>query len=488
MGVGAAAARRPVGRELGQRRPRRRPRPSAPGQQGQGGHRLLPAEPAPRPEPRRRGAAEPVLRLEPLLPEPAVPADRGRPGRRAAPTLADLDGAGRALNERPAHRPARRCGRSSATRSSASGRAAGGDQRRRRPADPVPRRLRHLHCRAGRGARRDLDGRGRRTCATPTGPAVGRLRGRATPTGSRSTPGCSGCVDGQLARGAQPTIPLVHDLAVGVDPDGCDAWLLAGPVRPRRHAGRRAARRVQHQRPGLGPPAVRPVAAPRRRLRAVRPTLRSGARPRPAACASTTSWGCSACSGSRRATRRRRRLRPLPGRRAARHRRPREPPAPAVRRRRGPRHGRGRRAGDAGRAPASSPTGCCGSSDAPAEHYPVRGAGRRHHPRPADARRRCGRARPGRPASARHGAERRGHPRGPGPLRVADRRRRRHPLDEVARRAHETLARAPSRIVVPSWRTRRAWRSGRTCRARPTAGPTGAWPSPSRSRPCWVAR
>ena len=48
-----------------------------------------------------------------------------------------------------------------------------------------------------------------------------------------------------------------------------------------------------------------------------------------------------------------------------------------------------------------------------------------------------------------HGAERRGHPRGPGPLRVADRRRRQPPrCDEVARRAHATLARAPSRIVV----------------------------------------
>ena len=126
--------------------------------------------------------------------------------------------------------------------------------------------------------------------------------------------------------------------------------------------------------------------------------------------------------------------------------------------------------------------------DTPVEHYPVEALASVHHPRPADARRVLVGRRPRRPGAARHGAERRRHPRGQGPLRAADRRRRRTPLDEVARRRTSRWPVPRAASWWPSSRTRRAWRSGRTCRARPTAGPTGAWRCPSRSRPCWTAR
>jgi 4-alpha-glucanotransferase len=43
---------------------------------------------------------------------------------------------------------------------------------------------------------------------------------------------------------------VMHDLAVGVDPNGADAWVAAGRAGARRHRGR-TARRVQPARPGL---------------------------------------------------------------------------------------------------------------------------------------------------------------------------------------------------------------------------------------------
>ena len=74
--------------------------------------------------------------------------------------------------------------------------------------------------------------------------------------------------------------------------------------RPRRgRQRRRAAGRVQLPGPGLGLPAADPLAAARRRLRAVHPVDPGHDRPAPAACASTTSWACSGCGGCRRAAR-----------------------------------------------------------------------------------------------------------------------------------------------------------------------------------------
>ena len=119
VGLGAPAPRRPVGRELGPRRPRRR-RDHRRLVAGPGRPPAAPPQPAPRPEPRRRGAAEPVLRLEPVLPEPAVPAHRRRPRGRAGRA-----GRPRRCRDGPSTRTGtstgRRCGRSSARRSSASG-------------------------------------------------------------------------------------------------------------------------------------------------------------------------------------------------------------------------------------------------------------------------------------------------------------------------------------------------------------------------------
>ena len=49
----------------------------------------------------------------------------------------------------------------------------------------------------------------------------------------------------------------MHDLAVGVDPNGADAWALQDVLALGCH-GRRAARRVQPARPGLVAAAVAP--------------------------------------------------------------------------------------------------------------------------------------------------------------------------------------------------------------------------------------
>lgn len=77
----------------------------------------------------------------------------------------------------------------------------------------------------------------------------------------------------EAARGAGMEVGIVHDLAVGVHPEGSDAWaqqeaFAAGDV------GRRPARRLQRPGPGLGPAAV---AARRPRRRGLRPVPRSPA-------------------------------------------------------------------------------------------------------------------------------------------------------------------------------------------------------------------
>ena len=203
--------------------------------QGQGGHPLLLLNPLHAPNLVGEVPAEPVLRLEPVLPEPAVPAHRRRPGGRAGP-------AGRPRWRRtgpqrgPAHRPDGGVG---AQAGGARAHLDRGRRRRRAVGRSGARRLRRVHDRA-RGARRSVD----RLAGGPAPPGrarVGRPRGRPRPTrvafhrwvqraGRRAARG--GPVDDPA--GARPG----HRHR----PRGLRRLVLAGPVRPRRHPGRRAAR------------------------------------------------------------------------------------------------------------------------------------------------------------------------------------------------------------------------------------------------------
>ena len=197
---------------------------------------------------------------------------------------------------------------------------------------------------------------------------------------------------------------VIQDLPIGVAGGGADAWAwqdVAGRGRQRR----RAAGRVQLPGPGLGLPAAGPVAAAGRRLRAVHPVDPRHDRRRRRACGSTTSWACSGSGGCRRdGTRRRRRLRPLPGRGPARHRRAGEPPRAGARRRRGPRHGRGRRPRGHGRARRALLPAAVVRGRRPGR-VAGRGDGRDHHPRPAHGRRAVDRRGPRGAAGARHGTD-----------------------------------------------------------------------------------
>ena len=149
---------------------------------------------------------------------------------------------------------------------------------------------------------------GRRTPRDPRRPAGRRRCARSWPTGSSSTCGCSGASTSswprRSRRPATPGMPIgiVHDLAVGVHPDGADAWALRDVARPRRHR-RRAAGRVQ--------PAWARTGPSRRGGRtgwpswATRRTATCCARScaTPAGSASTTSSGCSGCGGCPRGCR-----------------------------------------------------------------------------------------------------------------------------------------------------------------------------------------
>ena len=156
-------------------------------------------------------------------------------------------------------------------------------------------------------------------------------------------------------------------------------------------ARRRPARSLLRWRAGLGLPPAAPRAHPGGRVPLLRrcPAARLPARRR--ACASTTSWGCSACTwipeGS---TPRHGRLRVVPGRGAARHGLAGGSPRRHGRRRGGPGHGAGRGARADGR-----PIRCCArgsSSSSRRQNEPLPRARRRRpgfdgHPRPAPLRR-----------------------------------------------------------------------------------------------------
>ena len=85
-------------------------------------------------------------------------------------------------------------------------------------------------------------------------------------------------LDDQLRRAEEP-LPLLTDLAIGVDPDGADAWVMQDLLAHGVRIGR-PTRRVQPLRAGLGPAAVRAARPARRGLHAPGPPLASGDGPR----------------------------------------------------------------------------------------------------------------------------------------------------------------------------------------------------------------
>ena len=205
-------------------------------------------------------------------------------------------------------------------------------------------RLRHL-VRAGRAVR-PADRRAGRAHAPRPAPARGRAEREELADRVEFYTWLQWCLDEQLATAQRAAldagmpIGIVHDLAVGVHPDGADAWALRRRAGPRRHR-RRAAGRVQPAGPGLVPAAV--AAGPAGRARATRRTGTCCAPccGTPAGCGSTTSSGCSGCGGCRAGPAAGRgHLRPLRPRGAGRHPRPGGAPRRRVRGRRGPRHGR----------------------------------------------------------------------------------------------------------------------------------------------------
>ena len=121
---------------------------------------------------------------------------------------------------------------------------------------------------------------------------------RPTRTACASTRGSNGCSTNNW-RAPPTSSPLLGDLAVGVDPDGADAWVWRDVLAPGVRIGAPPDEfNLAGQDWGL-PPFV-PWRLRAVGLRAVRADGAGRAPPLPARCASTTSWGCSACSGSRR--------------------------------------------------------------------------------------------------------------------------------------------------------------------------------------------
>ena len=112
---------------------------------------------------------------------------------------------------------------------SANGRPRAGVRGLPRPRGRGARRLRHL-VRAGRGVRRRLARVARVGCSIPAPPAS-----PSSPPSigapSTSIGGCSGCWTSNSPprsrrRAAGMALGIMHDLAVGVHPDGADSWAL----------------------------------------------------------------------------------------------------------------------------------------------------------------------------------------------------------------------------------------------------------------------
>ena len=362
VGLGRPALRRPVGGQLGHRRPGRPA--AAGGLVGRAGRRHGPGQPAARRPAGEPAAAEPVLRQQPVLPQPPVPADRGAArGRRAA--RPGRPGRGRAgPSTRTAASTATRCGGSSRPRSRRSsprfagdadfdrfcheqgealaglrhllrpgralrlpmGKVAGRraparrrrDRRRSPPAETVPRRIRYHSWLqwlldgqlAARGADRSGWSRTSPSASTPAAP----------------TPGCG--------RTASPSA-----CGSGPRPTSSTPWARTGACR-------------RSIRGGCAPAGYEPFIQ----------TVRAGLPPRRRAAVRPCHGPVPAVLDPRGRHAGGRHLRPLPVVGPARHPGPREPPGRRLRGRRGPGHGRGRSSARSWTSAACCPTGCCGSS------------------------------------------------------------------------------------------------------------------------------
>ena len=233
-----------------------------------------------------------------------------------------------------------------------------------------------------RGARRRLAHLARGAAAS-AGPGAGGLRRAARRR--RRLPRLAAVGAGPAVHRRRPAdMTVIQDLPIGVAGGGADAWAWQDVLAEGVSVGA-PPDAFNSQGQDWGSPPLVPVAAARRRLRAVHPVDPGHDGRRRRAADRPRHGPVPAVVGAVGRDRRRRRVRPLPGRGPARHRRPGEPPGAGARRRRGPRHGRGRRPRGHGRArrpvlPAAvvrgrRPGGVAG-----------RGDGRHHHARPADRR------------------------------------------------------------------------------------------------------
>ncbi|EFE74470.1 4-alpha-glucanotransferase, partial [Streptomyces filamentosus NRRL 15998] len=145
----------------------------------------------------------------------------------------------------------------------------------------------------------------------------------------------------RAAEDAGMGVGIVHDLAVGVHPGRRRHLVPAGGLRPR-HVRRRAARRVQRARPGLGPAALAPRHPRRHRLRRLPGPAARAAGPRRGPAHRPRDGPLPALVGPRGPPAHRRHVRRVRRRGDARRPRPGGPPGRGRRRRRGPRHRRPR--------------------------------------------------------------------------------------------------------------------------------------------------
>ena len=237
----------------------------------------------------------PYFPVEPPLPEPAVPPDRGGAGRGGG-------GARRRAARRGGPRPQRRAPDRSRRRLSAQdggARARCGGGAARRP------RVRSVPGARGAGARRVRDLlRARRasriglaTLAGRAPPSRRRPRSRASPrsarSGSRFTPGSSGCstsswpsrASAPAGDGSRHRLRRRRGRRLG----------LAGRAGRGVTWGRRPTTSLSTGRTGASRRSCRTGCAPPGTRRSSRPCGPVSATP--AGCASTTSWACSGCSG-----------------------------------------------------------------------------------------------------------------------------------------------------------------------------------------------
>ena len=267
LGVRGPAVRGALARKLGHRRPGGSRRGSArwtrePGRRRGDGQSADGADAR-----RRRSNRAPTTRRAGATATRCSCASRScRAGRTLPEDLrARLTSAGTALNARPAastatpssgssRRRSRRCSPASAASDGFDWFCAGEGQALTDFATYAALAERH-----GKDWRRWPDGHRR-----PDGAGVARLPRRRGARASASTPGLQWLLDAQLAR-ASREIAVVHDLPIGLDVAGADAWCWQDVLARDVSVGA-PARRVQRQRPGLGPDA----RSSRGRLRAAR--------------------------------------------------------------------------------------------------------------------------------------------------------------------------------------------------------------------------